>query len=92
MNYNKFELQNPYRLRLDDFVNDAVIGKIAQGVGRVCMSARDQYVAVQDDLPEGWNLGNTLGYIGFGTLTGKKPAPPTPNAEDAKNLFNALSV
>ncbi|KAI9696920.1 MAG: hypothetical protein M1820_007995 [Bogoriella megaspora] len=91
-NYNKFEFQNPYRFRLDDFVNDAAIGKVVQGVGHVCHEARDRYVAVQDDLPEGWSFVNTLGYIGLGAWTGKKPKAPAPSPEEAKNLLNNLTL
>lgn len=92
-NYNKFEFQNPYRLRLDDFVNEAAIKKVVLCIGATCASARDRYVAVQDDLPENWTIGNTLSYIGLGVLApGSRPATPTPTAEQAKNLFVALYV
>ncbi|KAF2829699.1 DUF1741-domain-containing protein [Ophiobolus disseminans] len=90
-NYNKFEFQNPYRLRLDDFVNDAIIQKIIGSFGDHCLRLRDAYVAVQDDLPEGWTLGSTLNYIGLGALApGSRPSTPTPAAEDTKSLFAAL--
>jgi hypothetical protein len=90
-NYNKFEFQNPYRLRLDDFVNETTIKKIVYCIGSTCASARDKYIAIQDDLPEGWNLGSTLSYIGLGALAqGSRPATPTPSTDEAKNLFLAL--
>jgi|TARA_R110002003_G_scaffold41_3_gene2821 hypothetical protein len=90
-NYNKFELQNPYRLRLDDFVNDAIIQKIVAGFGDCCLTLRDAYIAVQEDLPEGWTLGSTLSYIGLGALApGSRPSTPTPAAEETKSLFAAL--
>ncbi|KAH7075466.1 hypothetical protein BKA63DRAFT_412669 [Paraphoma chrysanthemicola] len=90
-NYNKFEMQNPYKLRLDDFVNDAIIQKTISGFGDSCVKLRDAYVAVQDDLPEGWTLGSTLSYIGLGALApGSRPSTPTPAAEDTKSLFAAL--
>lgn len=93
VNYNKFEFANPYRLRLDDFVNDAAIKKIVQSVGAACRVARDKYVAIQDDLPEGWNLGSTLAYVGLGALApGSRPATPVLTAEEAKARFNALYV
>lgn len=89
VNYNKFEFQNPYRLRLDDFVNDSTIRKIVACFGSTCSSARNKYVAVQDDLPEGWNLGATLSYIGLGVLAaGSRPSTPT--AEEVIPLFSAL--
>ncbi|PYH34568.1 ARMH3 family protein [Aspergillus neoniger CBS 115656] len=90
-NYNKFEFQNPYQLRLDDFVNEASIQKIAKGVSLSCGALRNGYVAVQDDSPEGWSLVGTLIYFGLGVLApGKKEKAGTPTAEEAKDLFAAL--
>ncbi|KAF2460635.1 hypothetical protein BDY21DRAFT_298782 [Lineolata rhizophorae] len=90
-NYNKFEFQNPYRVRLDDFVNEVAIRKIITCVGTMCTTARDEYVAVQDDLPEGWNLSSTLTYIGLGSFTSNsRPTTPTASAEDPKSSFAAL--
>jgi hypothetical protein len=90
-NYNKFEFQNPYRLRLDDFVNDAIIQKVIKSFGETCLGLRDAYIAVQDDLPEGWTLGSTLSYIGLGALApGSRPSTPTPAADETKSLFGAL--
>lgn len=91
VNYNKFEFQNPYRLRLDDFVNDSIIQKMITGFGIACMALRDSYVAVQDDLPEGWTLGSTLNYIGLGVLApGSRPSTPVPAADEAKSMFASL--
>ncbi|KAF2732028.1 DUF1741-domain-containing protein [Polyplosphaeria fusca] len=91
VNYNKFEFQNPYRLRLDDFVNDSVIQKMITGFASTCVALRDAYVAVQDDLPEGWTLGSTLNYIGLGVLApGSRPSTPVPAADEARSLFTAL--
>ena len=45
-NYNKFEFQNPYRLRLDDFVNDTIIKDMITCLGTsVALSIAD--VAMQ---------------------------------------------
>ncbi|TKA63089.1 hypothetical protein B0A49_09598, partial [Cryomyces minteri] len=90
-NYNKFEFQNPYRLRLEDFVNDATIRKLVHSFGFTCVVARNKYIAVQDDLPEGWKISNTLSYIGLGALSGGKPATPVLNEDEAKDLFTALA-
>ncbi|KAL5343738.1 hypothetical protein BJX70DRAFT_393791 [Aspergillus crustosus] len=90
-NYNKFELQNPYQLRLDDFVNETSIQKIVKGVGISCGALRNGYVAVQDDSPEGWSLMGTLIYFGLGVLAPsrkEKANPPSP--EEAKEMFAAL--
>lgn len=93
VNYNRFEFQNPYRLRLDDFVNEATIKKLVLCTGQTCFTSRDKYVAVQEDLPEGWTLGSTLSYFGLGSLTpGSRPSTPTPSADEAKSLFANLYV
>ncbi|KAJ4311028.1 hypothetical protein N0V94_008154 [Neodidymelliopsis sp. IMI 364377] len=90
-NYNKFEFQNPYRLRLDDFVNDAIIRDMIACFGTTCRNVRDAYVAIQDDVPEAWSLGSTLRTIGLGALApGSRPTTPTPNPEETKSLFAAL--
>ncbi|OJJ44043.1 hypothetical protein ASPZODRAFT_135488 [Penicilliopsis zonata CBS 506.65] len=90
-NYNKFEFQNPYQLRLDDFVNENVIQKIVWGVGLSCAALRNGYVAVQDDAPEGWTLSSTLIFFGLGILApGAKGRTNPPTAEEAKELFGAL--
>ncbi|TVY73372.1 UPF0668 protein-like [Lachnellula suecica] len=90
-NYNKFESQNPYRLRLDDFVNEGTIQKIIRSVGHTCTTARGKYVAIQEDLPEGWTLSNTLNMIGLGAIApGAKNAPPTIDPELAKEMFAKL--
>jgi hypothetical protein len=93
VNYNKFEFQNPYRLRLDDFVNDGIIQKMIASFGATCSALRDAYIAVQDDMPEGWTLGSTLNYFSFGVLAqASRPSTPTPAPEEAKSLFASLYV
>ncbi|KAK1751055.1 hypothetical protein QBC47DRAFT_392134 [Echria macrotheca] len=91
-NYNKFEFQNPYQMRLNDFVNEGTIQKIIKSVGYACQCLRERYIAVQDDLPEGWTLASTLNMIGLGAIApGGKPAPkPVYDAETAKKMFAAL--
>ena len=91
-NYNKFEFQNPYRLRLEDFVNDAIIQDMIACLGTTCTKLRDAYVAVQDDMPEGWTLGSTLSYIGLGALAPiSRPASPVPPPlDEAKPLFAGM--
>lgn len=90
-NYNKFEFQNPYQNRLEDFVNEETIQSLVRGIAHACALSRDSYIAVHDDAPEGWNLNSALVYVGLRALApeakGKK-APPT--EEEAKELFDAL--
>ncbi|QPH09831.1 hypothetical protein C2857_000854 [Epichloe festucae Fl1] len=90
--YNKFEFQNPYQIRLKDFVNEATIQKIIHCVGYTCQALRLDYIDVQDDLPEGWTLSNTLNLIGLGlVLRGPKPEKkPVYDADTAKQLFSNL--
>lgn len=90
-NYNKFEFQNPYQLRLDDFVNEVSIQKIVQGVSTSCAALRNGYVAVQDDAPEGWSLINTLVYFSLGALKPiSKDKATTPTADESKEIFTKL--
>lgn len=91
-NYNKFEFQNPYQFRLNDFVNEAVIQKIVQCVGNTCQEVRSQYLEIQDDLPEGWTFSNTLNMIGLGAIApGPKPEKkPVYDAETQKQMFTQL--
>lgn len=89
-NYNKFEHSNPYRLRLEDFVNEANILKILHGLRKACADSRDQYAAVLEDLPEGWNLSSALNYIGLGILAPIKAITPTATSEDSKEQFVKL--
>lgn len=91
-NYNKFEFQNPYQLRLNDFVNEATIQKIIRNVGHTCQSLRTQFVDIQDDLPEGWTLSSTLNMIGLGAIApGQKPEKKVVyDADTAKRMFAEL--
>ncbi|KAG5926118.1 hypothetical protein E4U42_003645 [Claviceps africana] len=91
-NYNKFEFQNPYQVRFNDFVNEATIQKIIHSIGYTCQALRLDYIDVQDDVPEGWTLSNTLNLIGLGIIIrGPKPEKkPVYDAETAKQLFSKL--
>lgn len=91
-NYNKFEFQNPYQMRLNDFVNEATIKKIIRCIGHTCESLTTQFVDVQDDLPEGWTFNGTLRMIGLGAVArGPKPEKkPVYDAETMKQMFTKL--
>jgi hypothetical protein len=90
-NYNKFEFQNPYKTRLEDFVNETIIKKTVLGIGATCALARDKYIAIQDDLPEEWTISSTLATIGLGSFVpGRKQAAPVLTAEDIKQKFTDL--
>ncbi|KAI1815774.1 hypothetical protein GGS20DRAFT_575977 [Poronia punctata] len=91
-NYNKFEFQNPYQLRLNDFVNEAAIQTIVRCVGQACKKLRGQYLAILEDLPEGWSLAHTLSVIGLGKIAPGAKANQKPNhdPEAAKQMFAKL--
>ncbi|MCJ1421012.1 hypothetical protein MMC32_007374 [Xylographa parallela] len=90
VNYNKFEYRNPYRLRLEDFVNEATIQTIVSGLGATLAQSRNKYASVIEDVPEGWNLSSTLTYIGLGVLAPIKAIAPAAAADDNKEKFAAL--
>ncbi|KAI1341704.1 DUF1741-domain-containing protein [Xylariaceae sp. FL0016] len=91
-NYNKFEFQNPYQLRLNDFVNEASIQKVIRCVGQTCKELRSQYVEIQEDLPEAWSILNTLSMIGLGAISpgSKAKTKPSYDPEVAKQMFAKL--
>ncbi|KAF8460268.1 hypothetical protein BDZ91DRAFT_700518 [Kalaharituber pfeilii] len=91
-NYNKFEFQNPYQLRLADFVNEATIKRIVKDIGTACSQARADYIAIQDDTPEGWSIGGVLSYVGLSAIPGisKPKTPPPGNTEAVKHSFDIL--
>ena len=81
-NYNKFEFRNPYRIRLEDFVNENSIQRVVGGLGTALSLSRDRYVAVQEDVAEGWNLSSALTYIGLSILAPTKALASTPKHDD----------
>ncbi|THY62382.1 DUF1741-domain-containing protein [Aureobasidium pullulans] len=91
-NYNKFETYNPYHVRFADFVNQETIIQICKSIEGTCVYLRDQFVAIQDDVPEAWSIGGTLSYIGLGALAGAKPAVPVPTEDEMKAKFAEQSV
>lgn len=91
-NFNKFEFRNPYRLRLEDFVNETTIRTVAYGFGATCSLSRDRYITVHEDVDESWSVGTTLSYIGLGALAPSKATPPSLSDDAAKGAFAELWV
>jgi hypothetical protein len=90
-NHNKFESQNPYQNRLEDFVDETTIQSLVLGIAHACLVVRDSYLAVHDDMPQGWNLQTTLAYVGLRALTPEANTKrPAPSEEEAKELLDAL--
>lgn len=85
-------MQNPYQLRLDDFVNESTMQKIIAELGKACTVVRGDYVAIQDDTPEGWSLNSMLSYVGLTVLQGGKgrPAAPETMVDASKLSFQIL--
>ena len=87
--YNKFEIRNPYRIRLEDCGNETVIQRFVIALGASLARSRDHYAAIQEDVPEGWTLSNTLSYIGLGILAPTKQSRQSSNLK-AKAIFGDL--
>lgn len=89
-NYNKFEFRNPYRTRLEDFVNESTIQQIVKGLAVTCNQSRDCFVALAEDADEGWTLNGTLNYIGLGILARNKKVSQDPTTEQGKDQLARL--
>ena len=88
-NYNKFEAQNVYQNRLEDFVNEETIRLLVISFADCCRKIRDDYVDVQDDSATSWTLSSTLNYVGLRSIS-PEPRNLPPSEEEAKARFNAL--
>lgn len=91
-NYNRFEYRNPYRARMEDFVNESSIQKLLYGFRNTCKGSRNRYVAILDDVPHGWSLSSALTAIGLGILAPVKAIAAKGDAEDEKESFDTLYV
>ncbi len=88
-NYNKFEAQNVYQNRLENFVNEDTIRLLVIHFADCCRKIRDDYNDVQDDSATSWTLSSTLNYVGLRAIS-PEPRNLPPSAEEAKVRFNAL--
>lgn len=86
-NYDKFETHNQYRVRLADYVNEDAMQKVVESVGWTCKLLQERYIAVQDDTPAAWSIGNTLSYVGLGALARSRPATPILSEDEQRSLF-----
>jgi hypothetical protein len=88
--YEKFEQQNVYQNRLEDFVDDSTIRLLVDAVGETSRRIRDEYTAIQDDAAATLTLSSALTFVGLRSLSpdARKPAPPS--EEEAKARFNEL--
>ena len=60
-------------------------------MGQTCAGSRGEYVAILDDIPEGWSISNTLSMIGLGAIApGARPKTPVIDPEAAKEMFTKL--
>lgn len=93
VNYNRFEFQNPYQLRLENLASTPTINTIITSIGSSITSCVDQYSAVQEDQPEGWNLSGALSWLGLGGLARRPQATQSAlTDEDADKVFAILWV
>ncbi|KDE09136.1 hypothetical protein MVLG_00850 [Microbotryum lychnidis-dioicae p1A1 Lamole] len=50
-NYRQHEARNPYRVRIEDMVEETVMARVIEVVQVVCQQARDSYTHIADDAP-----------------------------------------
>jgi hypothetical protein len=89
-NYNKFEAQNVYQNRIEDFVNEETLRILILEIAHSCSAIRDEYVAVQDDYPAPWTLNSTLSMVGLRVLSSDANKATPPTEEEAKAIFTML--
>lgn len=88
--YNKFESQNVYQNRLEDFVNEDTIRILVQQFAKISLNIRDRYVEAQDDYPPPWNFNSTLTMVGLRSLSADANKPPPLTEEEVKAVFLSL--
>lgn len=76
-------------------MNEPTIKRIVQEIGTTCIRTRADYIAIHDDLPEGWSLNNVLTYVGLTMLSGAGPksrsaSPVQVNSDAPKLSFSSL--
>lgn len=86
-NYDKFETQNQYRVRLADYVDENGMEKVIESIGWTCKLLQERYVAVLDDSPAVWSIGGTLSYVGLGALARTKAPAPALSEDEQRTLF-----
>jgi hypothetical protein len=86
-NYNKFETQNQYRVRLGDYVEKNGMEKVIDSIGWTCKLLQDRYIAVLDDTRAVWSIGGTLSYVGLGALARTKASAPVLSEDEQRTLF-----
>ncbi|KAB8346236.1 hypothetical protein FH972_023281 [Carpinus fangiana] len=77
VNYNKFEFQNPYQLRVADYINDNVMKKLGNGLEQVFVTSRNQYLVLQPDQDEPWSVGSAFSYLSLGLYKTTSTVTPT---------------
>jgi len=91
LNYQKGEFLSPYRTRIEDYADRAVMNSISACCSDLSDSFRDQYIAIQDDAEEGWAVGGALSWLSMGMIASKpQSASTTLSAEQAEAAFDAL--
>ena len=71
-------------------MNESTIQKIVGSIGVACAVERDKYVAVQEDLPEGWTISSTLTYFGLGVFSQGTKTAPVLSPEETQERFAVL--
>lgn len=87
-NLNKFEIQNPYQNRLEDYVHAETMQKLVRNIGTVYCTIRESYVKAQDDTPDTWTT-STLQLVGIKSWPSQKKQPQ-PSEDEARELLLLL--
>ncbi|GAB7329524.1 hypothetical protein MBLNU13_g01293t2 [Cladosporium sp. NU13] len=86
-NYDKFETQNQYKVRLAEYLDGAGMEKVIESIGWTCKLLQDLYVGIMDDSPAVWSIGGTLSYVGLGALARTKAPAPVLSEDEQRTLF-----
>lgn len=89
-NYNKFETRNIYLDRIRNSVDSDTQRQLLDGIVQMCINIRQEYIDIQDDVPEVWSLTSTLTSIGLRSLTSSAKKQPLPTEEEIKTRFAML--
>ena len=86
-NFRKFEARNPYLVRIEDFVDEIVMGRIARVVLGMCGKGVGEYVAITDDQPASFvaSLTSLVRSLSLTDLLGafSLSLPPPPESSSA---------
>ncbi|SCZ98558.1 BZ3500_MvSof-1268-A1-R1_Chr7-1g09200 [Microbotryum saponariae] len=99
-NYRQHEARNPYRVRIEDMVEETVMARLIEVVQVVCQQARDSYTHIVDDAPASFVASITSLIFSFkvpeffkqGLVFSLPPPPPLNRATSKASLRSESST